>query len=41
LRQADAIVAATARQKNFPLLTRNQKHFRSIIEIELLPVYGL
>lgn len=41
LRQADAIVAATAWQKNFPLLTRNQKHFRFISEIELAPVYGL
>jgi len=40
LRQADAIVAATAWQKNLPLLTRNQKHFRSISEIELGPVYG-
>ena len=41
LRQADAIVAATAWQKNFPLLTRNQKHFQFISEIELAPVYGL
>lgn len=41
LHQADAIVAATAWQKNFPLLTRNQKHFRFISEIELAPVYGL
>jgi predicted nucleic acid-binding protein len=41
LRQADAIVAATAWQKNFPLLTRNQKHFRFIREIELAPVYGI
>ena len=41
LRQADAIVAATAWQKNFPLLTRNQRHFRFIGEIELAPVYGL
>ncbi len=41
LRQADAIIAATAWQKGFPLLTRNQKHFRFISEIELAPVYGL
>jgi predicted nucleic acid-binding protein len=41
LLQADAIIAATAWQKNFPLLTRNQKHFRFISEIELAPVYGL
>ena len=41
LRQADAIVAATAWQKSLPLLTRNQKHFRFIGEIELAPVYGL
>jgi predicted nucleic acid-binding protein len=41
LRQADAIVAATAWQKRFPLLTRNQKHFRFISEIELAPVYGV
>jgi predicted nucleic acid-binding protein len=41
LRQADAIVAATAWQKSLPLLTRNQKHFRFINEIELAPVYGL
>jgi predicted nucleic acid-binding protein len=41
LRQADAIIAATAWQKNFPLLTRNKKHFRFISEIELAPVYGL
>ena len=41
LRQADAIVAATAWQKNLPLLTRNQKHFRSISETKLGPVYGV
>jgi predicted nucleic acid-binding protein len=41
LRQADAIIAATAWQKSFPLLTRNQKHFRFISEIELAPVYQL
>lgn len=39
LRQADAIIAATAWQRNLPLLTRNQKHFRFITEIELAPVY--
>jgi len=41
LRQADAIVAATAWQKSLPLLTRNQKHLRFISEIELAPVYGV
>ena len=41
LRQADAIVAATAWQKNLPLLTRNQRHFRFISEIGLAPVYRL
>ena len=41
LRQADAIIAATAWQKSFPLLTRNQKHFRFISEIELAPVYAI
>jgi predicted nucleic acid-binding protein len=41
LHQADAIVSATAWEKNLPLLTRNQKHFRFISEIELAPVYGL
>jgi predicted nucleic acid-binding protein len=39
LRQADAIIAATAWQKGVPLLTRNQKHFRFISEIDLAPVY--
>jgi predicted nucleic acid-binding protein len=39
LRQADAIIAATAWHKGVPLLTRNQKHFRFISEIELAPVY--
>ncbi len=39
LRQADAIIAATAWQVNAPLLTRNQKHFRFITEVELAPVY--
>jgi predicted nucleic acid-binding protein len=41
LHQADAIVSATAWEKNLPLLTRNQKHFRFISEIELAPVYRL
>ena len=40
LRQADAIIAATAWQRSLPLLTRNQKHFRFITEIELAPAYG-
>jgi len=39
LRQADAIIAATAWQLDLPLITRNQKHFRMITEIELAPVY--
>jgi hypothetical protein len=39
LTQADAIIAATAWQLNLPLLTRNQKHFRFLEEIELAPVY--
>jgi predicted nucleic acid-binding protein len=39
LRQADTIIAATAWQKGLPLLTRNQKHFRFIEEIELAPIY--
>ena len=41
LRQADAIIAATAWHKSLPLLTRNQKHFRFIGEIELAPIYEL
>ena len=41
LRQADAIIAGTAWQRKTPLLTRNQKHFRFIAEIELAPVYPL
>ena len=41
LRQADAIIAATAWQRSLPLLTRNQRHFRFITEIELVPVYAL
>lgn len=41
LRQADAIIAATAWQRGLPLVTRNQKHFRFIAEIELAPVYRL
>jgi predicted nucleic acid-binding protein len=41
LRQADAIIAATAWQRSLPLLTRNQKHFRIITEIDLAPVYRL
>ena len=39
LRQADAIIAATAWHLELSLLTRNQKHFRMITEIELAPVY--
>ena len=39
LRQADAVIAATAWQRSLPLLTRNQKHFRFITEITLAPTY--
>lgn len=39
LRQADAVIAATAWQRSLPLLTRNQKHFRLIAEIKLAPTY--
>jgi predicted nucleic acid-binding protein len=39
LRQANAIIAATAWQLDLSLLTRNQKDFGMIIEIELAPVY--
>jgi predicted nucleic acid-binding protein len=35
LRNADALVAATAWSRNFPLLTRNVKHYRFISEIRL------
>ena len=35
----DYIIAATAWAKNFPLMTRNRKHFKHIKEIELCPVY--
>jgi predicted nucleic acid-binding protein len=35
----DYIIAATAWAKNFPLMTRNMKHFKHIKEIELCPVY--
>jgi len=35
----DCIIAATAWAKNFPLMTRNRKHFKHIKEIELCPVY--
>lgn len=41
LRQADAIIAATAWQRSLPLLTRNQKHFHFITEIKLAPTYRL
>lgn len=39
LRNADALVAATAWDRNLPLLTRNKKHYNFILEITLLP-YG-
>jgi len=32
-------MAATAWQKNLPLVTRNQKHFKFIEEIKLAPIY--
>ncbi|ODS30667.1 MAG: hypothetical protein SCARUB_04210 [Candidatus Scalindua rubra] len=35
----DYLIAATAWAKNFPLLTRNRKHFEFIKEIKLSPVY--
>ncbi|MGZ8845314.1 MAG: PIN domain-containing protein [Pyrinomonadaceae bacterium] len=41
LRQADALIAATAWQKAFPLLTRDQRHFGFIVEIELAPAYSV
>ena len=41
LRQADAIIAATAWQKQLSLLTRNQKHFNLIDEIDLAPIYTI
>jgi len=41
LRQADAIIAATAWQKRLPLLTRNHRHFRFVDEIELAPIYEI
>jgi predicted nucleic acid-binding protein len=40
LRQADAVIAATAWQRSLPLLTRNQKHFHFITEIKLAPTYS-
>ncbi len=36
LRKADALVAATAWSRTFPLLTRNTRHYRFISEITLL-----
>ncbi len=41
LRQADALIVATAWAINAPLMTRNQKHFRFIDEIQLAPIYGI
>ncbi|HBF12347.1 MAG TPA: hypothetical protein DDW49_02995 [Deltaproteobacteria bacterium] len=37
LKPADAIIAATAWEKNLVLATRNKKHFEFIKEIKLLP----
>jgi predicted nucleic acid-binding protein len=34
---ADALIAATARAKNLPLVTTNVRHFRSIKEIAVIP----
>jgi predicted nucleic acid-binding protein len=36
LRKSDALVAATAAAQRLPLLTRNLKHYRFILEITLL-----
>ena len=36
LRNADALVAATAWSRNLPLFTRNVKHYRFIAEITLI-----
>jgi len=33
---ADALIAATARAKNLPLVTTNVRHFRSIKEIAVI-----
>lgn len=41
LRVDDALVAATAWTKHLSLLTRNQKHFEFIAEIELVDPRGL
>ena len=38
LRVDDALIAATAWVKRFPLLTRNRKHYRFIEEIELVEI---
>lgn len=36
LRNADALVAATAWSRNLPLVTRNSRHYRFISEIRLV-----
>jgi predicted nucleic acid-binding protein len=35
IRSADAIIAATAVEKNMPLLSSNEKHFKSLTELQL------
>lgn len=41
LRNADALVAATAWSRTLPLLTRNTKHYRFISEIRLIDPDGM
>ncbi len=38
LERGDALIAASALVRRLPLLTRNQRHFRMVKEIVLLPV---
>jgi len=40
LKPPDAIIAATAWSKKFPLLTRNRRHFSYIEEIRISPIYN-
>lgn len=35
LRAGDAIIAATAKENNFTLVTANAKHFKSIVDLKL------
>ncbi len=41
LRKSDALIAATAATQRLPLLTRNLKHYRFILEITLLDLAAL